>query len=513
MCAAPLDYDGVSTTVRCPYCTNTVIAPEEWRSGGGASTPIEFNAGRSLGDLVNQAVRMAEVAKLARAGEKIQAIKLYRELTGLGLAESKDAVERIERGEPLAMQQTSFGGFTVPVNSDQHSVVLGQVKELVRNGQKIEAIKLLRQAFGVGLKEAKEAADDIETGRPIALMQTGSGTQILRPGAAVADLGAFAAKEAPKAAKGCGAGVLVVVVFVALVFAFVGFIVFKTLPRTLVPKSVPNAKPTNAFAHEVLSFGEEGMGPGQFQDARNITVDGDEHIFVAEYQGGRVQVFDASGKYLSQFMGDPKAVIMAMAADRKGNVYLVHPGRIERYNGMTGERLGDVSNLNGFTREDYSAAAVALDGTLYAVGSNSNIIRISPTGAVSTAVNIQQQAGSDTDLDQIAVDGSGNIFGLDTRAHLVLKFGPDGKFLTRFGGRGKTSGLLNSPFTLAVDRQGRVYVSDASRAIQVFDGTGRWLADAGPTGAVIFGMAFTSTNDLLICSRNEHKVRKYKIDK
>ncbi len=30
-------------------------------------------------------------------GEKIQAIKLYRELTGLGLKESKDAVEELER--------------------------------------------------------------------------------------------------------------------------------------------------------------------------------------------------------------------------------------------------------------------------------------------------------------------------------------------------------------------------------------------------------------------------------
>jgi ribosomal protein L7/L12 len=34
--------------------------------------------------------------ELIQAGKKINAIKLYRELTGTGLAEAKDAVDRIE---------------------------------------------------------------------------------------------------------------------------------------------------------------------------------------------------------------------------------------------------------------------------------------------------------------------------------------------------------------------------------------------------------------------------------
>jgi ribosomal protein L7/L12 len=33
---------------------------------------------------------------MIQAGQKIEAIKLYRELTGVGLAEAKDAVERLE---------------------------------------------------------------------------------------------------------------------------------------------------------------------------------------------------------------------------------------------------------------------------------------------------------------------------------------------------------------------------------------------------------------------------------
>lgn len=40
---------------------------------------------------------MSDVADLVRQGDKIQAIKLLREWTGMGLAEAKDKVEDMER--------------------------------------------------------------------------------------------------------------------------------------------------------------------------------------------------------------------------------------------------------------------------------------------------------------------------------------------------------------------------------------------------------------------------------
>ncbi|UKY50510.1 ribosomal protein L7/L12 [Streptomyces inhibens] len=41
-----------------------------------------------------QDARMTEIDELLRQGKKIQAIKVHRELTGAGLAEAKEAVER-----------------------------------------------------------------------------------------------------------------------------------------------------------------------------------------------------------------------------------------------------------------------------------------------------------------------------------------------------------------------------------------------------------------------------------
>lgn len=47
--------------------------------------------------IVSSAASMNEVQQLLIAGNKIQAIKLYREMTGLGLKEAKDAVDTMQR--------------------------------------------------------------------------------------------------------------------------------------------------------------------------------------------------------------------------------------------------------------------------------------------------------------------------------------------------------------------------------------------------------------------------------
>lgn len=41
------------------------------------------------------AAALREIEPLVKAGQKIEAIKVYRELTGVGLAEAKDAVEKL----------------------------------------------------------------------------------------------------------------------------------------------------------------------------------------------------------------------------------------------------------------------------------------------------------------------------------------------------------------------------------------------------------------------------------
>ena len=84
-----------------------------------------------------------EIADLA-GKNKIEAIKEYRALHGVGLREAKDAVERMMSTEKVIENE-----------EDQ----LSKIKELIVQGQTIAAIKEYRALYGVGLREAKEAVE------------------------------------------------------------------------------------------------------------------------------------------------------------------------------------------------------------------------------------------------------------------------------------------------------------------------------------------------------------------
>jgi ribosomal protein L7/L12 len=104
----------------------------------------------------------SDIRQALAAGNKIQAIRLHRERYGTGLAEAKAAVEAMERGAPLPPPPA-------PESADpQVQVFWSEVDDLIRQGQKIHAIKRYREQFACGLKEAKDAIDQraIRTGAP-----------------------------------------------------------------------------------------------------------------------------------------------------------------------------------------------------------------------------------------------------------------------------------------------------------------------------------------------------------
>ena len=118
-------------------------------------------------------------------------------------------------------------------------------------------------------------------------------------------------------------------------------------------------------------------------------------------------------------------------------------------------------------------------------------------------------ASGDSELDmRVAMDGLGNIYALGTFNNGVFKFGPDGRFLTRFGSQGQQPGQISAADAIAVDGKGRVFVSD-SKGIQVFAPDGRYLAVFKPDG-VASGMVFNDKNELLVVART--KVIKYALN-
>src|SRR5205085_8497855 len=268
MCSAPLDMATANgMTIRCPYCGNTSILPEELRSGvasGAASEPIA----EGFVPMIDHALKLAEVAKLAKTGNKIAAIKLYRETFGGKLEDAKNAVEQMETGQPIVFNQTFRG-----TNASA-------------------------QTFPQSFQPAQ-----------------------------------FVSPQAIKRTKR-GAGIVVlIVILIPLTAAIFGIVrAFRAVSNINVPTSPTtsggSSSTTPGFATNALEFGSEGIGAGQFKDARSVAVDGQERIYVGDYLDGRIQVFDSQGKFITQWTVDPKKPVRNLAADRKGIVYIAQGGTI-----------------------------------------------------------------------------------------------------------------------------------------------------------------------------------------
>ena len=102
-----MEFDG-DRIETCDFCGSKVImSPNEVRD----ETSFGF------GELLGQAQKLKEVLRLARSGNKIAAIKLYRETFDVGLAEAKDAVERLEQGESVNFHNVNFQSYTQHVKT------------------------------------------------------------------------------------------------------------------------------------------------------------------------------------------------------------------------------------------------------------------------------------------------------------------------------------------------------------------------------------------------------------
>jgi LSD1 subclass zinc finger protein len=91
-CGAPLEYDGKSSVIRCKFCKNVALIP-------GLPSSQEATPRASLD----------EVRRLAQSGNVLEAIKRYRELYGVGLKEAKDAVEALAAGKVVEVHQVFSG--------------------------------------------------------------------------------------------------------------------------------------------------------------------------------------------------------------------------------------------------------------------------------------------------------------------------------------------------------------------------------------------------------------------
>jgi len=242
----------------------------------------------------------------------------------------------------------------------------------------------------------------------------------------------------------------------------------------------------------LFSFGELGTGDGQFHVPYGIDVDADGNVWAADRANHRVQKFDSKGNFILKFGNDngksssepgkfdnPRHVRVdadvkyVYVADSKNN-------RISQFttNGTFVREIGELGTKQG---EFDLPTTIEIDSEGNFIVNERGNERIQKFNSNWKPLLMWGKKGSGDSqfchTEHIAVDKYDNIYVTDPQSDpgcsqqpRVLKFNSQGQFITKWGSYGKADGQFVDPEHLAVDSEGRVYVSDRKKEnIQVFE--------------------------------------------
>ncbi len=480
-CGAPLEPEIGTLTMKCPYCAGTVIIPESLRTPAPRSGPtigevFDFGlSGVNLNQIVGNAMQLPQALSLAKQGRIDEAANIYSQITGMEHADAVESVKAMAAGHAVSLTPgtsgVTWGGF-------QSGVTISPSARSAPSTFSSASTSIEFQPSSISVRPAPSSPTRSSGGRS------------------------------------CGLLLGIVGAVLALMAVLVGGAIFLFARGTAGPSLVPAVMPAG-FASQSLAFGTEGIGAGQFEDARSVGVDGNGNITVADYQDGRIQTFDSTGKFLNGFSiseNGQKVYITGMAVSRSGQIYLAHDQKIFIYD-QTGTQVGKIADDS----HSYSDVTYGADGKLYAIANDETIVRFKPDYSIDLEIpNTFTNATNNSELDaHLAVDGLGNMFVVGSFNYLVLKFSPDGKFVNRFGGEAQDAanpqpGKFTTPRAIAVDGYGRIYVSDFD-LIQVFDSDGTYVNKIDLGGGP-FGVAVDAQNYLYTVTTNKNVV-KYTVQK
>lgn len=235
---------------------------------------------------------------------------------------------------------------------------------------------------------------------------------------------------------------------------------------------------------QVHIWGKRGIGDGQFQKPRAITIGPDNNLYVIDMTA-RIQVFDLDGNFLRSW-------------------------RTPKF--KSGKPCGiSISNDNMLMIADthyYRVLFYSLDGVL---NESRTIGGENGTGP--------GQFGFVTDVVQ---DAKGNYYVSEYGDYdRVQKFNSDGDFVCEWGGHGEEPGEFLRPQGLAIDDQGHLWVADASNhRVQVFD-----ISNDEPELVRVWGEAgrdfgqlsypydlFFHDGHVFVCEFGCHRIQKFTLE-
>jgi streptogramin lyase len=305
-------------------------------------------------------------------------------------------------------------------------------------------------------------------------------------------------------------------------------------------------------------------GPGKsarFNHPFGIAIDAKGNLYIADVGNSVIRKMDTTGLVttlagiggikgaangvdsLSTF-NNPFGVV----ADASGNVYVADAGnnRIRLITTATGmvstfAGTGIVGASNVPDSVSFSSplgVAVDSSGNVYVADYENNLIRKITSAGVTSTLAGSGAGGADDGLDTaatfnlpeaVAVDAAGNVYVADNGNNLIRKVTPAGQVST-FAGSGQAGSAngtgnaasFNSPFGIAVDAAGNVYVADSgnnlirkitpSGSVSTIAGSGaRGAKDATGTSASFntpAGLAIDKSGNIYVADEDNNLIRK-----
>lgn len=226
------------------------------------------------------------------------------------------------------------------------------------------------------------------------------------------------------------------------------------------------------------SWGKQGSGPGEFQEPWGIAVGTDGRVYVADTWNHRIQVFDAQGRFVAQWgvFGDSGGLASGfpgvffgprdIAIDAQGNLYVADTGnkRIQKFDsrGLFLGQWGGEGSSPGQFREP---VGLAIDprGRIYVADTWNRRIQVFDANFNFLTQWPIQGWNSESVVNKpyLDVDEQGRIYLSDPEGYRILVFDESGNIIASFGRYGNERSSFDLPTGVAVDGQGYLYVSDS----------------------------------------------------
>ncbi len=253
----------------------------------------------------------------------------------------------------------------------------------------------------------------------------------------------------------------------------------------------------------ILSWGGEGMAPGELSLPSDIDIGPADSVYVSDAGNHRIQRFSPDGSFITEWGGvypsDGFFTVhgpIGIAVDSDGSVYATdhkeqQGDAVQKFSadgefilswGGYGSNGGqfDFDGAQGIDADSAGNVYVTTEADSYG-GNGDRVQKFHSNGDfVAEWGTTGGGAGQFSGPYGVATDPAGNVYVVERYNNRVQKFTAAGAFIVSWGREGTAPGQFLAPVDIDIDPAGNVYVADSGNSrIQKFTSDGAYITQWG----------------------------------